>query len=307
MVINHNLSALYASRQSGKSTQTIQKHIEKLSSGQKINKAADDAAGLGISEKLKAQVRGLNQASQNTADGISLIQTAEGYLDQTHQLLQRIRELSVKSSNGINTSEDRMHMQVESSALIDEITRLADTAEFNTIKLLNGTFGDGQKAVNSTAPTASGVQEGDATTPPDTVSSSDGNTVKGVAFHVGANIDQRVFLSINDMRSESLGLNEYNIGTSEDANKSILTVDNAIKAVSSERAKLGAYQNRFESVIQTVDLSAENLTAAESRIRDTDMAREAVTYSKDQILKQASDAMLAQARNQPQAVLQLLQ
>lgn len=307
MVINHNMSALYANRQSNKADLAIQKNMEKLSSGESINKAADDASGLAISEKMRSQVRGLNQASQNTADGISLIQTAEGYLDQTHQLLGKIRTLAVKSANGINTDEDRSAIQTESSALILEISRLASSAEFNNIKLLNGTFGDGKQAVSSTAPTAAGVDGGDPATPPSTVTEAENGSSNGVAFHVGANIDQRVYLSINDMRSKSLGLDQYDVSNAEESNKSILTVDNAIKAVSAERSKLGAKQNRFESIIQTVDLSAENLQSAESRIRDTDMAKEAVDFSKNQILKQASDAMLAQARNRPQAVLQLLQ
>jgi len=306
MVINHNMSALYASRQSGNADLAVQRNIEKISSGQRINRAADDASGLAISEKMNSQIRGLNQASQNTSDGISLVQTAEGYLTQTHSLLGRIRELSVQSANGINTDEDRLAMQVESSALIEEISRLASSAEFNTIKLLNGTFGNGQQAVNSTAPTAAGVQSGDPATPPETVSQSDSGST-GIAFHVGANIDQRVYLSINDMRSTSLGLDDYNISDAEQSNRSILTVDNAIKAVSSERAKLGAIQNRFESVIQTVDTASENLQSADSRIRDADMAEEAVTFARNQILQQASDAMLAQAKNRPQQVLQLLQ
>jgi flagellin len=251
--------------------------MEKLSSGQRITKAADDASGLAVSEKMRSQIRGLNQASQNVQNGIAFIQTTEGYLQETQDILQRLRELSVQSANGIYTDSDRGQIQVEVSQLVDEVNRVAEHAEFNTMKLLDGSF-DG--------------------------------TEKNMQIQLGANIDQNVQITIGKMDAEGLGLldeqGSLDLSTAENANLAISTLDQALNLVSTQRAELGASQNRFEKAVGGIDIAAENLQAAESRIRDADMAKEIVSYTPDQILSQAGTAMLAQANVQTQSVLQLL-
>jgi flagellin len=286
MVINHNLSAMFADR-SLKVTQTyLEKNNEKLSSGLRINRAGDDASGLAVSEKMRSQIRGLNQASTNALNDISFIQTAEGYLQESQDILQRIRELSVQSANGIYTAEDRMQIQVEVSQLIDEVDRIASHAQFNGMNLLTGRFA---RVTTSNSVTAS------------------------MWFHIGANMDQREQAYIGTMTAAALGVRNpgdnviLNIETPDDANRAISTLDEALKKVSKQRADLGAYQNRLEHAIRGIDIGAENLQAAESRIRDTDMASEMVSYTKNQILSQAGTAMLAQANQRGQGVLQLLQ
>lgn len=290
MIINHNLSAMNALRQNKFNNVKLGKTMEKLSSGEKINRAADDAAGLAISEKMRAQIRGLNQAERNAADGISFLQTVEGYLGQTESILQRIRQLSVQTANGTLTQEDRIQTQVEVSQLVDEINRIASHAQFNNMNLLTGRFAE---------PTG------------------DNNVTASMWVHIGANTDQRERLYIATMTAQSLGLQGTNglahtasfisLTTQESSNNAILTLDEAIKKVSKERANAGAYQNRLESASQSIAIGAENLTATESKIRDANMAQEALTLSKHTILNQSSQAMLAQARNLPQQVLQLLQ
>ncbi|MCQ2610657.1 MAG: flagellin [Treponema sp.] len=285
MVINHNMSAMYANRQLGVTGLSLTKDMEKLSSGERINRAGDDASGLAVSEKMRAQIRGLNQASQNAENGISFIQTTEGYLQETTDIMQRIRELAVQSSNGIYSDEDRMQIQVEVSALVSEVDRIASTAQFNGMNMLTGRF----------------------------ARPSGENSVTGsMWFHIGANMDQRMQVFIGTMSAEALGVRQ--IGTGEkislaapdDANRAIGTIDNALVKINKQRADLGAYQNRMEYAVKGLDISAENLQASESRIRDTDMASQMVEFTKNSVLQQAGTAMLAQANTQSQNVLSLL-
>ncbi|MEI6385312.1 MAG: flagellin [Spirochaetota bacterium] len=286
MVINHNLSAMFANRSLGLTNIGTEKDMEKLSSGMRINRAGDDASGLAVSEKMRSQIRGLNQASKNAANGISFLQTTEGYLNETQDILQRMRELSVQSSNGIYSAEDRMQIQVEVSQLVDEVDRIASHAQFNGMNLMTGRF-----AKNG----------------------ADNVVTGSMWFHVGANMDQRERVFIGTMTAKGLGVRNIGddsiirINDPESANRSIGTLDEALKRVSKQRADLGAYQNRLEHAIKGIDIGAENLQAAESRIRDTDMATQMVDYTKNRILAQAGGAMLAQANQKTQSVLQLLQ
>ncbi len=284
MVINHNLSAMYANRQLGITQAEVTKSIEKLSSGQKINRAGDDASGLAVSEKMRSQIRGLNQAERNIQNGVSFIQTTEGYLQETQDILQRIRELAVQSSNGIYSDEDRMQIQVEVSQLVDEVNRIASHAQFNGMNILTGSFAR------------------------DTV------TNRIMQIQVGANMDQNERIYIGTMTATALGLINAGDGTDApisiadpaSANSVIGVVDQALKVVNKQRADLGAYQNRFEMAAKGVAIAAENLQASESRIRDTDMARERAKYTRNQFLSQAGTAMLAQANTNTQAVMGLL-
>lgn len=329
MIINHNISALNTHRQLGVNTSNSAKNLEKLSSGYRINRAGDDAAGLAISEKMRGQIRGLQMASKNAQDGISLIQTAEGALTETHAALQRMRELAVQAATDTNEGVDRQKLQAEVNELAAEITRISTDTEFNNQKVLNGTFED-------------------------------------KVFHIGANSGQNIRLSIGDMGSDTLGVGQaytvtageligadgstvlgtwqaaddtdpnnilpagyYNggklvlaadeelavgtkaaigidISTQAAADKAITTINNALNKVSEERSKLGANQNRLEHTINNLGATAENLAAAESRIRDVDMAKEMMEFTKNNILTQAAQAMLAQANSLPQGVLQLL-
>ncbi|WP_318664616.1 flagellin [Treponema sp.] len=285
MVINHNMSAMYANRQLGVTGLSLSKDMEKLSSGERINRAGDDASGLAVSEKMRAQIRGLNQASQNAENGISFIQTTEGYLQETTDIMQRIRELAVQSSNGIYSDEDRMQIQVEVSALVSEVDRIASAAQFNGMNMLTGRFA---------RPTGE-------------------NTVTGsMWFHIGANMDQRMQVYIGTMSATALGIREIGTGDKislaapDDANRAIGTIDEALVKINKQRADLGAYQNRMEYAVRGLDISAENLQASESRIRDTDMASQMVQFTKNSVLQQAGTAMLAQANAQSQNVLSLL-
>lgn len=270
MRINTNISALNAHRQLSINTNMAAKAMEKLSSGLRINRAGDDAAGLAISEKMRGQIRGLTMASKNAQDAISLIQTAEGALNETHSILQRMRELAVQAASDTNVDEDRDAIQEEINALISEIDRIATTTEFNTKELLDGSF--------------------------------------SATFHVGANEGQNITLDIDNMGSVSLGVDvsTIDVTTQVNADSAISTINAAIEKVSTERSKLGALQNRLEHTIKNLDTSAENLQAAESRIRDVDMAKEMMEFTKQNILTQAATAMLAQANVAPQTVLQLL-
>ncbi|MDR2480704.1 MAG: flagellin [Spirochaetaceae bacterium] len=286
MIINHNLSAMFADRTLGVTQVEIQKNSEKLSSGIRINRAGDDASGLAVSEKMRSQIRGLNRASANAADGISFIQVTEGYLQESEDIIQRIRELAVQAANGIYTEEDRMQIQVEVSQLVDEVDRIASHAQFNGMNLLTGRF----------------------------ARSTGDNTITGsMWFHIGANIDQRIQAFIGTMTAKALGMKNVGDDTimtiedMESANRSIGTLDAAIKIINKQRADLGAYQNRLEHAIRGLDIGAENLQSAESRIRDTDMASVMVNYTRDQVLTQSGIAMLAQANQRSSSVLQLLQ
>ena len=380
MRINHNISALNTYRQMGVNQSAQSKNMEKLSSGLKINRAGDDAAGLAISEKMRAQVKGLDMATKNAQDGISLIQTAEGALNETHSIVQRMRELAVQSANDTNTNEDRDALNKEFSQLKDEVNRIANTTEFNTKTLLNGNFGakidtdtsnsdaftiagvasiatsgglgageytltkvdanagveahytatDGTTELKSTLDKATGsivftVQGKDtAGNSYDTgvvgftINTNAGYSVGGMEgkkvtitdgstnFQIGANRGQTIGLEIGDMTTTGLSIANNTIDNHDNAQTAITALDSAVKLVSDERAKLGAVQNRLEHTINNLGASSENLTAAESRIRDVDMAKEMMEMTKNNILQQAAQAMLAQANQQPQGVLQLL-
>ncbi|MBP2636926.1 MAG: fliC [Firmicutes bacterium] len=409
MIINHNMSALNTYNRLSANNQASSKSLEKLSSGLRINRAGDDAAGLAISEKMRGQIRGLDQATRNSQDSISLIQTAEGALSETHSILQRMRELAVQSSNDTNTDDDRAELQAEVEQLKSEIDRIGNTTEFNTKKLLNGeatgvadkidgavrlnnnsaitASADNMAALASALKTSVGTLDGaymiirvadDKTASvftaadfkvvgPDgtqysiasattdlgiTVAASSitftaagtgaaANTVVGlgaasamddqvkvgesltfvfrkyqeatsdldasIMTQIGANAGQTAFISMKDMRAEAIGVDDIDISTKFGAQTAIETVNNAITKVSSQRSSLGAIQNRLEHTINNLGTASENLTAAESRIRDVDMAKEMMNFQKNNILQQAATAMLAQANQQPQNVLQLLQ
>ncbi len=280
MIINHNMSALFANRQVKFNELDLNKDIEKLSTGMRINRAGDDASGLAVSEKLRSQIRGLNQAERNIENATSFIQTTEGYLAETHDIMHRLRELAVQSANGIYSPEDRAQIQVEVSQLVDEVNRIASHAQFNGFNMLTGRFAN----------------------------PAGGGTVTGeMFFQVGANMDQRKRVFIGTMTAQALGLAGISISTPDAANQAIGRVDAAMTRISRQRADLGAYQNRFEMAAKGVAVAAENMQAAESLIRDTDIASQMVSYTKNQILMQSSTAMLAQANLKPRSVLQLLQ
>ena len=385
MIINHNMNALNAHRNMNVNNAAAGKSMEKLSSGLRINRAGDDAAGLAISEKMRGQIRGLTQASRNSADGISMIQTAEGALNETTNILQRMRELAVQASNDTNTTSDREEIQKEINALTEEVDRIANNTEFNTQKLLNGsksgeegdlvrekvdekkgnfevTFNrniaagdkiniDGKQikvkdptdlqneldtligdkyTVTYTAATKKLVLEQKIGTDKEKISvklngadAGATTTVEGVteraeelsegkvSVQVGANANQSMSIEIGDMRAEALNITNakgkgLSVENAEDANEAITAFDAALNAVSSQRANLGAVQNRLEYTISNIDNTSENLTSAESTLRDVDMAKEMMEYSKNNILNQAAQAMISQANQQPQNVLQLL-
>ena len=279
MIINHSMSSIFANRQVGLNEMGLQKSMEKLSSGEKINRAGDDSANLAVSEKMRAQIRGLNQASRNVSNGINFIQTTEANLQETTDVLQRIRELAVQASNGVYSDEDRMQIQVEVSQLVSEVDRIASTAQFNGFKMLTGRFAE-----------------------------------EGISFHIGANTDERVSVKIGPMTASSLGLrgaqgdesNVISVADTESANITLATIDEALKNVNKQRANLGATQNRMELAQKGINTYAENLQAAESRIRDTDFAETMVDYTKYQILSQSASAMLAQSNTNASLALQLL-
>ena len=276
MIINHNMNAMNAHRNMGVNNNNAAKAMEKLSSGLRINRAGDDAAGLAISEKMRGQIRGLDQASRNAQDGISLIQTAEGALNETTNILQRMRELSVQAANDTNATTDRQAIKTELVALQDEISRIADTTKFN-----------GKNLINASASKAS------------------------LNIQVGANSGEMITIQLENMRATAVGVttalvSNVGSGSATDANKLTTAIDTALVNVSTQRAKFGAIQNRLEHTIKNVDNTSENLQAAESRVRDVDMAKEMMNYSKNNILNQAAQSMLAQANQQPQNVLNLL-
>ena len=270
MVVQHNLTAMNTSRQLGITTTGLQKSTEKLSSGYKINRAADDAAGLSISEKMRNQIRGLNKAASNTQDGISLVQTAEGALNEVHSMLQRVSELAVQASSDVNGTADRTAIGDEITELKTEIDRVATTTQFNKMNILDGSFT--QKSIQ-----------------------------------VGANAGQNIAITIDSMLATDLGLTATTVDSYTNANNTLTAAQTAIETLSSKRSKLGAVQNRLEHTYDNLNNISENTQAAESRIRDTDMAAEMVSYSKNNILQQAGQSMLAQANQANQGVLSLLQ
>lgn len=382
MIINHNIAALNTYRQLTANNIASQKSLEKLSSGLRINRAGDDAAGLAISEKMRAQIRGLDQAQRNAQDGISLIQTAEGALNETHSILQRMRELAVQASNDTNTTSDREEIQKEIDQLTKEIDRIANTTEFNSKRLLDGSaakagttdataeilsqssdkFSIATSTVTNSGVTGSGsyyIEIGAGTTTSTgttydititkadgtvntsvttvTINSTGGNfTLDGVtinlaadtttgdsaginikddvtistdssfSFQIGSNTAQTMNVDMRDMDSSALQVNGIKVETQTAAQASVTAIEAAIREVSSERSKLGSFQNRLEHTINNLGTAAENLSASESRIRDVDMAKEMMEFTKNSILSQAAQAMLAQANQQPQNVLQLL-
>ncbi|VDN48536.1 flagellin protein [Petrocella atlantisensis] len=269
MRINNNLMAMNTHRQMGVTQNSQTKSMEKLSSGFRINRAGDDAAGLAISEKMRGQIKGLNQASRNAQDGISMVQTAEGALNESQAILQRMRELAVQSANDTNVTADRTALQAEVTQLTTELNRIADNTEFNTKTLLSG-------------------------------------GVTAVKFHIGANATQSISLSISSMTASGLGVSGISISGQASADTAITTINTAIASVSTQRSSLGAVQNRLEHTIKNLDTASENLQASESRIRDVDMAKEMMEFTKNNILQQAAQSMLAQANQAPQGVLQLL-
>ena len=270
MIVQHNITAMNANRMLGLTTNSLAKSTEKLSSGYRINRAADDAAGLTISEKMRSQIRGLDKASDNAQDGISAIQSAEGALNETHSILQRMNELATQAANDTNTSTDRGAIQKEIDQLVSEIDRIRSTTQFNTQNLLDGNF-------------------------------------TGKNLQVGSLSGQNITLSISNMDAASLSVNQLSVTSFTSAGAAMTKIQKAIDSVSGQRSYLGAVQNRLEHTINNLDTTSENTSAAESRIRDTDMADEMVQYSKNNILAQAGNSMLAQANQQTQGVLSLLQ
>ncbi|MYL20948.1 flagellin [Halobacillus litoralis] len=345
MRINHNIAALNTYRQLGSANNAQQSSMEKLSSGLRINKAGDDAAGLAISEKMRGQIRGLDQANRNAQDGISLIQTSEGALNETHSILQRMRELAVQSSNDTNTNGDRAEIQKEVNQLSEEITRIGNSTEFNTQNLIDGSFSgkfqiganEGQAIqldISDMRGAALGVEEikGTIGGAADTVVTDDDHTLKTgsytitdngtaldlkdsdgnvIATDTGSGVFQdtggKTVIEIASAGAgDSFSVGGIDVSDQTSATSAITQLDSAIETVSAERSKLGAVQNRLDHTINNLGTSSENLTASESRIRDVDMASEMMKQTKNSILAQASQAMLAQANQQPQGVLQLL-
>jgi flagellin len=281
MRINHNMSAIFANRQMQKIAVRLDKSIEKLASGEKINRAGDDASGLAVSEKMRTQIKGLVQAEQNAQNGLSFIQVAEGSFQQLNEIMQRIRALAVQSANGIYSHTDRIQIQVEVSQLIDEVDRIATSAQFNRLKMLTGRY-------------------------------ARGSTPGSMFFHVGANSHQRVRVFIGTIGARALNLvDERNakrsISTVGKANSMIGYIDEALDKLNRQRADLGAYFNRMENTINALTISYENMMAADSRVRDVDMAAEMVNFTRDQILMQTGTAMLAQANFKPKLVMKLLE
>ena len=270
MIVQHNMTAMNANRQLGISTSALAKSTEKLSSGYRINRAGDDAAGLSISEKMRSQIRGLDKASTNAQDGISAIQVAEGALNETHSILQRMNELATQAANDTNTETDREAIKAEIDQLVSEIDRIQSTTQFNTMNLLDGDF-------------------------------------TGKNLQVGALSGQVIAISIGNMDATTLGVNSLSVDSNANAGAAMTSIQTAIEKVSTQRSDLGAIQNRLEHTIANLDTTSENTSAAESRIRDVDMAKEMVTYSKNNILAQAGQSMLAQANQANQGVLSLLQ
>lgn len=280
MVINFNQSAAFASRMEGINTANVLKTSKELSSGMRINSAADDASGLAVSEKMRSQIRGLNQASRNVMNGVSMLQTAEGYMQSTTDILQRIRELAVQSANGIYSDEDRAMLQTEVEQLVSEVDRISQTAEFNGMTLLSGRFAE-----------------------------------DGIKLQVGANTDQNFTVKLGNMSATALGLKvagqdgtEQSISLSdpESANMALATVDEALKKVNKNRADIGASMNRMEMAQKGINIASENIAASESRIRDADMAKTITEHVKNQILQQSSVSLLSQANTNSQSVLALL-
>lgn len=305
MIINHNVAAMNAHRNLSVNTFNGDRNMERLSSGMRVNRGADDAAGLAVSEKMRSQIRGLNMAHRNAMDGISLIQTAEGFLQETTSALQRIRELSVQSANGVYTEGDRQQIQTEVTQLLNEIQRVAEQSEFNTHTLFLGRWqseGDMNDESRGEAPQA-----------PDSATVGTSGEGTGIRLHIGPNMDQFIRVHIGDMSLTGLSLTGedadgagIDVTTIDSANRSIAVADKALFIVNKQRTDLGAVQNRLETAVRGIEVASENLQSAESRIRDTDMASQMIEFVRDNILTQSATSMLAQANLRPQAILRVL-
>lgn len=305
MIINHNIPAFNAHRNMGINVHDANRTMEKLSSGLRINRGADDAAGLAVSEKMRSQIRGLSMASRNTQDGVSLIQAAEGFLEETTSALQRIRELAVQAANGVYEDSDRQMIQTEVGQLVNEVQRIAEQAEFNTKTLFLGRYSSEEQLNDGTS--------APATDAPDATTTGESGEGTGIRIHVGANMDQFVRVHIGDMSANGLGLTgedpsgvAVNVSTVADANRTLAVVDGALSKVTNQRTDLGAMQNRLETAQRGIDVAVENLQSAESRIRDADMADFMIDFVKDNILTQSAISMVAQANLRPQAILRVL-
>jgi flagellin len=322
MIINHNVPAMNAHRSLIINAYEGDKNMEKLSSGMRINRGADDAAGLAVSEKMRSQIRGLSMAARNAQDGVSLIQTAEGFLQETTSALQRIRELGVQAANGVYTAEDRLAIQTEVGELMDEIDRIAHQAEFNKLQLFYGDYSSTERLQDQTLPKP--------TREPASDKLAEGGEGPGIRIHVGANMDQFVRVYVDDMSVNGLGLSggaatttpgagttattgatnsdgyKVDVTTIEGANRTLAAVDKALAIVNKQRTDLGAMQNRMETALRGIEVAVENLQSAESRVRDTDMADQMIKFVRDSILTQSATSMLAQANLRPQVVLRLL-
>ena len=296
MVIQHNIAANNAYRNLSSNASNGQKNLEKLSSGYRINRSADDAAGLAISEQMRSKINGLDQASANASDAIGLIQTAEGALTETHSMLQRMVTLATQSANGTYNSTARGAISAEVQALKDEIDRIASTTDYNGVKPLQKTAATGGGGAGAVTPPAAPAPGG-AATPAAT---------SGIQVQIGPTASETLQIATTNMNTSSLGVKNISVSTVSKANSAITAINSAINKVSTHRAKLGASQNRLEHTINNLKTTNENMTAAESRIRDTDMAKEMAAFTKNNILNQAAQSMLSQANQQPQGVLSLL-
>jgi flagellin len=304
VIINHNVTAMNAHRNLSIQTYSGDRTMERLSSGLRINRGADDAAGLAVSEKMRSQIRGLNMAARNAQDGISLIQTAEGFLQETTSALQRVRELAVQAANGVYTEEDRMQIQTEVGQLVEEIERVAQQSEFNTMHLFLGRWASEGELNDQSQPPAPQAPDASVTN-----TSGEGT---GIRVHIGPNMDQFVSMHIGDMTTAALGLTGEGDGAAVDvttvvgANRTLGVVDEALFKVNKQRTDLGAMQNRMETAMRGIEVASENLQSAESRIRDADMARWMIEFVKDNILTQSAVSMVAQANLRPQMILRVL-
>lgn len=300
MIINHNIAALNTYRQLNAGSSAASKNMEKLSSGLRINRAGDDAAGLAISEKMRGQIRGLDMAAKNAQDGVSLIQTAEGSLNETHSILQRMRELATQASNDTNTFTDRKEIQKEINQLKEEVDRIGNNSEFNTQKLLDGTFTGKKLHIGANSGQTLDIEFSDMR------SDQLGTAASGSGIASGKSVADLFVSGVDNLTAAPSGSGAVGVLTQAGAEAAITVINDAIEKVSAERSKMGAWQNRLEHTINNLNNSSENLTAAESRIRDVDMAKEMMAFTKNNILTQAAQSMLAQSNQMPQGVLQLL-
>ncbi len=305
MVIQHNIAAINSYRNLGINQSGLNKNLEKLSSGYRINRAGDDAAGLAISESMRSQINGLNQATKNAQDAVGLIQTAEGALTETHSMLQRLTTLASQSANGTYNSVARANLQLEVDELLAEIDRIANYTDFNGIKPLAGVDGALKAQMNTTKGVVI-LQNGSTAVGTNSVEASSLGAAQKMTFQIGPSKHETIIVRRQNLTSTGIGINGLKVETLKSGNAAIETINSAINIVSNYRAHLGAAQNRLEHTINNLKVTSENITAAESRIRDTDMADEITAFTKNNILLQASQSMLAQSNSVPQSILSLL-